>query len=74
MDKQDKIIEVIKANRNLPFPKALEKSIILNHLVDSEFKPKEKDDKGHPYLPSNGKKYWKNIRKARKLGIKQNDN
>jgi mRNA degradation ribonuclease J1/J2 len=66
----EKIREFLVTNKNMPHPNALLYRPRGNHDPDIEVKPGRKivfDEKGHPIKPSNQAKYWKLVRKARRL-------
>lgn len=60
------------SNENLPHPNInsiIEKDIEnekINKILNITVREMPIDEKGHPYLPSNGKRYWKEIRKLRR--------
>lgn len=71
---QEKYTRLINTNQNMPYPQALQDRPAGDMLVlnDEDIKRMgiKIDEKGHPLKPSNQRKYWKNIRKQRRLKSK----
>jgi len=71
--KKEKIEQLLDTNKNMPHPNVMRSPYsglpLGNH--DPEPKPEGKkivfDEKGHPINPSNQARYWKMVRKARRL-------
>lgn len=73
--KKEKIEQLLVTNKNMPNPGAL--SISMNQGNHEPIEPTEPgkkivfDEKGHPINPSNQARYWKMVRKARRLNSKR---
>lgn len=68
MSREERIRDLLVTNKNMPFPGALFQQG--NHEPIEPTEPGRKivfDEKGHPINPSNQRKYWKMVRKARRL-------
>lgn len=72
----EKIREYLVTNKNMPWPKAISPMITKSGLPMGNHDPEPAkqqgrkivfDEKGHPINPSNQAKYWKLVRKARRM-------
>lgn len=67
--REERIRDLLVTNKNLPNPGVMTYKIGSQDVILSK-QPGRKivfDEKGHPINPSNQRKYWKMVRKARRL-------